>query len=1205
MKHFFKLSVWVCLFFCFSANAATRQMEYLDRGLVAVKVTGGVYLSWRYLGTDNPSVGFNLYRNGVKINNTPITTSTNYTDAQGTNSSTYIVKTVMNGAEIEESKSVSVWAQQYKVLNLRRPPGGTNVDGSYTYTPNDCSVGDVDGDGEYEIIVKWDPSNSKDNSQSGHTGNVYLDCYKLDGTFLWRIDLGKNIRAGAHYTQFMVYDLDGDGKAEIVCKTAPGTIDGKGKYVLMGSDDPHADYRNSSGYVLSGPEYLTVFDGLTGAEIHTIAYKPPRGTVSSWGDNYGNRVDRFLACIAYLDGVRPSVVMCRGYYTRSTLVAYDYKDKKLVERWYHNSDRSGQGAYGEGFHSLAVADVDGDGFDEIIYGSAVIDHDGTLLYRTGFGHGDAMHISNMDPSRPGLEGWFVHEDKASAYGFEFRDLKTGKVIWGEKTGTDVGRGLAADIDPKHPGFEMWSAANNNVYNCKGQVISTRKPSTNFRIYWDGDLQDELLDGTKVDKWTGDGTTRLFTAYNYSNAKEINGTKANPCLSADILGDWREEMIFFDSNDPSKLLIFTTTIPTTHRLFTLMHDPVYRLSVAWQNVVYNQPPHLGFYIGDGLQNVSQPDIYVVNANNVPKPETTLTKQGAGNSTQTVELGNAIVAFSYSWTNATSVTVEGLPKGVNANINNSNRTVSISGTPTETGTFTYTVTTTGSMGSPVARGGTITVENGVPEPATIGRWGSGGARNQEVTVGNPIRTIVFNFANATSIKVTGYLPEGIVAEIIENQLLIGGTPRETGVFSFTLETIGGVPNATDPGGTITVTEDTSIAKLEFEGDLYQDVFEGEKINELLFTWGAGTQDVQITGLPEGLNASKNGKSVKITGIPASSAKISVTTVGNGEPITLEVFINFIPSGVKKIAYITDPSAGNYPNDTCILPALKARSDFYVAEIDAQQQNVDFSMYDLVIISEIPISSSPIIRELEKVNKPVLNMKLHAYKVSEETWGWANNGYGDNMTATNIVINPNMLNHPIFKDVTFINGNEVQMLSSVNEKGMTYMNSGSFRNVSGGAISPIANIKGAEQVSILEIEAGTTINGTTLTNNFIQIGLNSSSYANVTDNGVRVVLNACYYLLGIGDPVNIEESVPGKLTIQILLTEENISVTIQSFTDGNISLGLFDAKGYSYFNQDFYHSAGEEKYELDRNGLSSGVYILVVKTADFYSVEKMILK
>ncbi len=321
---------------------------------------------------------------------------------------------------------------------------------------------------------------------------------------------------------------------------------------------------------------------------------------------------------------------------------------------------------------------------------------------------------------------------------------------------------------------------------------------------------------------------------------------------------------------------------------------------------------------------------------------------------------------------------------------------------------------------------------------------------------------------------------------------------------------------------------------------------------------------------------------------------------------ITVNFIPPGVKRIAYITDPSAGNYANDTRILPALKACSDFYVTEVDAQLQNVDFSMYDLVVISEIPLSSSPIIRELATVSKPVLNMKLHAYKVSDETWGWANNGFGDNTAATNVVVNPDMLNHPIFRDVTFINGNEIQMLSSVKDKGMTYMNAESFRNVSEGAISPIAGIKDAEQLSILEIEAGTTINGTILLYDFIQIGLNSSSYANVTDDGVSIVLNACYYLLGIGgNQVGIEESGLRESTVRVLLAGEKISVTVQSFTADNISLELFDVKGYSYIHQDFYHPAGTEKYEVSKEGLSPGIYILIVKTADSNYVEKVLLK
>ena len=612
------LSFLLLTFWVVTPVVAQRQMEALDRGLVAVDTGQGVYLSWRFLGTDAPQTHFNVYRNGTeRVNDQPIDGATNLLDAKGTSKDTYIVKTIVKGEETETSKSATPWTEPYQVIQLNRPVLNPEVwEGrrKVEYFPNDCSVGDLDGDGEYEIVVKWE-ARARDNAHDGFTDNVFLDAYKLDGTMLWRIDLGQNIRAGAHYTQFMVYDLDGDGIAEIVCKTAPGTIDGQGKFVLMGNDDPKANYRmetGRSGRILDGPEYLTVFNGTTGAEIQTIAYNPPRGKVSDWGDNYGNRVDRFLACIAYLDGKRPSVVMCRGYYTRAVLVAYDFRDGKLIERWVYDSGTAptpNTTAYGQGNHSLAVGDVDGDGFDEIIYGGAAIDHDGTLLYTTGLGHGDAGHLSDLDPDRPGLEFFTVHETDPSPAGMELRDAATGELLFGVPTQKDVGRGLAADIDPNHRGFEFWSTANNTVYNIKGEPISTRRPSINFRIYWDGDLQDELLDGTRIDKWNGDGVDLLVDFAKYG-AMSINGTKATPCLSADILGDWREEVLMPNRNDPSQLLLFTTTIPTEHRLFTLMHDPIYRLSVAWQNVVYNQPPHLGFYIGDGVKHIPQPEIFVV-------------------------------------------------------------------------------------------------------------------------------------------------------------------------------------------------------------------------------------------------------------------------------------------------------------------------------------------------------------------------------------------------------------------------------------------------------------------------------------------------------------------------------------------------------------------------------------------------------------------
>lgn len=635
-KNHFHFFVFATLLFAFSnPNVQARQMEYLNRGLHAVKVSGGVYLSWRLLATDDKTVGFDVYRDNVKITSAPVTTSTNYTDASGLVTSKYFVKPVLNGVEIPDSvKIVSPWAAFNKTIQLNRPAGGTtppNKYGStgkaasgsfpkgqpYTYSPNDCSVGDIDGDGEYELFVKWDPSNSQDNSYYGITGNVYIDCYKLDGTQLWRVDLGKNIRAGAHYTQFLVYDFDGDGISELVCKTAPGTIDGAGNYVLMNYDDPQADYRSLDttqitgsrmlGTVLNGPEYLTLFDGKTGKELHTIAYNPPRGSLSSWGDTYGNRSDRFLACVAYLDGAKPSAVMCRGYYAKTTLCAYDVRDKKLIQRWlYDSGTTSGVGAYGQGNHNLSVADVDDDGKDEIIYGACAINDDGTLLYRTGLGHGDAMHLSDMNPDIAGLEAWVVHEETSAAYGQELHSAGNGTILWGTHTGSDNGRGMAGDIDARYRGFEMWSSIA-GTYSCTGTQISTSKPSTNFRIYWDGDVQDELLDGVKITKWTGSGNTTLLTASSYSGATSCNSTKATPCLSADILGDWREELILWSSTDPSKLVMFTTTTVASNRMYTLMHDPVYRLAIAWQNAAYNQPPHLGFYIGDGFANIPWPQI----------------------------------------------------------------------------------------------------------------------------------------------------------------------------------------------------------------------------------------------------------------------------------------------------------------------------------------------------------------------------------------------------------------------------------------------------------------------------------------------------------------------------------------------------------------------------------------------------------------------
>ncbi len=667
-----------------SAQAA-RQMEWLNRGLVAVKTTNGVFLSWRVLGTDGNTTGFNLYRDGEKIASFTGSQASNYTDTKGTASSKYSVKAMVGGKEMAADATVSVWSHQYLTVNLDRPNGGSD----YTYSPNDIAVGDVDGDGEFELILKWDPSNSKDNSQKGKTGNVIIDCYKMNGKKLWRVDLGVNIRAGAHYTQMLVGDYDSDGKAEFAVKTAPGTKDGGGKYLSLGSAkgaDHSKDYRNSNGYILSGPEWLTIFNGETGKEMATVDYNPGRGTVKSWGDSYGNRVDRFLATNAYLDGKKPSMVFQRGYYTRMAITAYDWDGKTLSQRWYYNAATSGQECYGQGNHNISAGDVDGDGFDEIIEGSCAVDHDGKFMYRTGKGHGDAMHLSDLDPDNPGLEVWQVHEEKP--YGYDLHDARTGKLLFNETSSGDNGRGVAGDVDSLNRGHELWSAANWNTYTVKGKIWKAdKRPAYNFRIYWDGDLLDELLDNTTISKW--DHAKQQSNTLFQMQGNSCNTTKATPNFSGDILGDWREEVILHDG--ASKLYIYTTTIPTEHRMYTLAHDPIYRLGMSWQNTAYNQPPHLGFWLYGNKDKFPTPDITLV-GDHTPKPATII-KQGAGSSSQTIALGDSIVPFTFAIQNADGATVENLPAGVTAKWNAQTNSLYFSGTPIVSGEYTYTITTKG--------------------------------------------------------------------------------------------------------------------------------------------------------------------------------------------------------------------------------------------------------------------------------------------------------------------------------------------------------------------------------------------------------------------------------------------------------------------------------------------------------------------------------
>lgn len=614
------------LFFLFFGSvistSAQRQMEYLNRGVYALNSgNGSILVSWRLLGNEPANLAFNVYRksgtNTVKLNALPVTNSTGYTDQQADTSvaNTYTVRAIVDGKEQAADKAFTLpaHAKPYLSIPLQTPAG---------YTPNDVSVGDMDGDGEYEIVLHQ-TSHGHDNSQAGITDPPVFQCYKLDGTFLWEINLGKNIREGAHYTQFMVYDLDGDGKAELVMKTADGSRDSKGKII----GDSTKDWRNANGYILSGPEYLTVFNGLTGEAAFTTDYLVPRNSKTitptgeqlkeDWGDAYGNRVDRFLACIAYLDGVHPSVVMCRGYYTRTGLAAWDWKDHKLVSRWVFDTNKDGKEYAGQGNHNLSVADVDNDGKDEIIYGQMTIDDNGKGLYSTGIGHADALHVSDLDPSRPGLEV-FSTQERFSDAGMNFRDARTGEVIWKkpsltpDKGNQGPGRALALDIDPRYPGYECWvaGAGVRGLYDCKGNLISDKTPPCNMGIYWDDDVLSEILNGTTVSKWDyqNSASVKLFDARDF-NCVSNNSTKANPCLSADIFGDWREELIYH-TLDNTELRIFSSPIPSARRLYTFMHDPQYRLSIAWQNVAYNQPPHTGFYMGEGMPAPPKPNIVLI-------------------------------------------------------------------------------------------------------------------------------------------------------------------------------------------------------------------------------------------------------------------------------------------------------------------------------------------------------------------------------------------------------------------------------------------------------------------------------------------------------------------------------------------------------------------------------------------------------------------
>ncbi|MCD8180132.1 MAG: Ig-like domain-containing protein [Firmicutes bacterium] len=652
-----------------------RKMEKLDRGLVAVKVTGGVYLSWRLLGDEDlTSQEYDIYRDDTLIYTTENASGTNYTDSDGTTTSEY--KVVKHGADASGEEAVTPWntnttssssvasyseynSMAYMDVAIQNPgtllnsaafAGDEDSSKTCTYTANDASVGDIDGDGEYEIILKWDPSNSKDSAGADYTGRVFVDAYEMDGTFLWRIDLGYNVTAGAHYTQFMVYDFDGDGYAEVAMKTAPGSKDGQntvnedgtwnedgGEYVsLAGDTDEIRNVSNTTSFIgTSGSQkgknpytqYLTIFDGATGAALATTEYIP-YDTVSSWGDSTFNRSERYLAAVAYLDGVTPSLIMCRGYYAAAVIRAYTWDGEELNMQWQYVGSSSGESSlYGQGNHNLSIGDIDGDGCDEIVYGSAALDNDGkTVMGNTQLGHGDAMHMSDFNNDGE-QEVFSVKEDSEGYkyYAMDLRNAATGEHFWDSgvlTTSSDNGRGVMDNIDDAYAaanpesGLALgWDSGHDNAVDLNGNEVAAKpvfssRSGCNFLVYWDGDLGREILDDTLIGKYYAQdgtnsngysvsaGTTLRFyngtSGYTLYGASSNNDTKYNPCLVADLFGDWREEIIMRYGDDA--LRIYMSTIPSDYRLTTLMHDSQYRMSVAWQNVAYNQPTHTSYYIG---------------------------------------------------------------------------------------------------------------------------------------------------------------------------------------------------------------------------------------------------------------------------------------------------------------------------------------------------------------------------------------------------------------------------------------------------------------------------------------------------------------------------------------------------------------------------------------------------------------------------------
>ena len=538
------------------------------RGMVALpKSEKEVYLGWRTYTGDSPTQAFNIYRSSdggarVKINDAPILGSTDFVDrtAPRTKSNLWELAVVKDDKLIDWGESASLPAnarpQSYVSIKLK---------GEYPFSK--VGIADLDGDGKIDFVIKQPQQTSDPGVWQLSTNTFKVEAYRSDGTFLWRNDLGWNIEQGVWWSPMVVADFDGNGKAEVALKSAP----------------MEPVYRNAAGRILDGPEYLSVWNGSTGQEITRVDW-PPRGKIENWGDNKGNRASRHLIGLAKLDGKRTSLLALRGTYTTMLVDAYNLVNGKLEKVWSWNGDKDTVPVRGQGMHGMHAADVDGDGRDEIILGAAVIDDNGKTLWNLNMGHPDVCYVTDVIPSRPGLEIAYGFETAQEKNGFCVVDAKTGKIIWGcDHMITHIhSQGLLADIDPTNPGMEFYGgekflqdrwlySAQDGKLLSREDTFGTLSPNP---IYWDDSYVKPYL-------------TREGEIVKYKGGK-LGRIEGRVIAIVDILGDWREEII---TSVPGELRIYSTTIPSTRRHPWLMEDPIYRNDVALVAMGYLYPPQL--------------------------------------------------------------------------------------------------------------------------------------------------------------------------------------------------------------------------------------------------------------------------------------------------------------------------------------------------------------------------------------------------------------------------------------------------------------------------------------------------------------------------------------------------------------------------------------------------------------------------------------